>query len=199
MKTGFVYWHPAIYHYAMRFLYGKNFYARYKELLALLPDHANVIDVCSGDCYLNKFLTEKYINYVGLDVNPKFVRYALKRGINAKVFDIMDSQVPQAEYVIMQGSLYQFIPDHRKILEKLLRAAKKAVIIAEPIKNVAMNKDSFILLLARMATRVNGKYFPNRFTKKELLNLFNEYNADQIREIDGGRELIGIFARGNQQ
>lgn len=198
MKTGFIYWHPMIYHNIMHILYGDGFYSRYEAILDMLPEGANVIDVCCGDCYIAKFLARKNINYIGMDLNPRFIEHALRRGIKARLFNIKDSIVPRSEYIIMQGSLYQFMPSHRLIIDKLISAADKAVIISEPITNVASCKNSMTTYLAMLATRVNGNNFFSRFTKDELLDLFKEYNVSLIREIKGGKDLIGLFKKGNE-
>lgn len=193
MKTGFIYWHPIIYHSLMHMLYGRNIRARYEAIASLLPDGICVVDVCSGDCYITTFLTGKRIDYLGLDLNPRFIKYALKKGIKAELFDVRNSSIPQADYIIIHGSLYQFIPEHRLIIDRIFSSARKAVIISEPVRNVASCGSSVISFLADMATKVDGKSFLHRFSKEELLNLFNEYNVSKIKEIQGGRELIGLF------
>ena len=199
MKTGFTYWHPVIYRSIMHILYGSGFYSRYEAILDLLPEGADVIDVCCGDCYIDRFLAKKNINYLGLDLNSRFIEHALKKGIKARLFNIENSTVPRAEYIIMQGSLYQFMPRYRLIIDKLIFAADKAVIISEPITNVASCKNSMTAYLAMLATRVNGNNFFNRFTKEGLLDLFREYNVSLVREIKGGKDLIGLFKKGDKR
>lgn len=193
MKTGFMYWYPALYGSIVRCVYGKNFYSRYKVISDILPEHASVVDVCCGDCYISTFAKKKNIDYLGLDINPEFVKYALKRGINARVFNIKEDIVPRADYVIMQGSLYHFIPEHRPVIEKLFSSADKAVIISESAENIASSKNPIVSFFADLATSVDGKIFSHRFTKQELLYLFNMHNVSMVKEIQGGRDLVGVF------
>ena len=192
MKTGFMYWYPMLYGSIVRCVYGRNFYSRYKVISEILPERASVVDVCCGDCHLSAFV-KKNIDYLGLDINPKFVEYALKRGINARLFNIKEGIVPRADYVIMQGSLYHFIPEHRLIIEKLFSSADKAVIISESAENIASSKNPIVSFFADLATSVDGKIFPHRFAKQELLDLFNMYNVSLVKEIQGGRDLVGVF------
>lgn len=180
----------------MRVLYGKNFRSRYETVAAMIPEGASVIDVCCGDCYIYGFLKKKHVDYLGLDVQPGFVNHAVKKGIRAVTFDIKKTIPQPADYVLMQGSLYQFIPDHEDMMGRLFAAAKKAVIISEPVANIASCRNPLAKLLARLATRVGGNDFPDRFTKADLEKLFYGHGVGHIKEINGGRELIGVFNRG---
>lgn len=199
MRTGFMYWNPAFYRYIMHIIYGKYFYSRYKTVSDLLPNNVDVVDICCGDCYITKFLVEKKINYLGLDLNPKFINYNSGRGIMSKLFNLKTDTIPPADYIIMLGSLYQFIPNHRVVMDELISAANKAVIILEPIRNIAASDSPMIAFLANLATKVNGESMPYRFAKTELLELFSDYKARLIKEIEGGRELIGLFVKNNQR
>lgn len=195
MKTGFVYWHPMIYQFGMRLLYGKNFLSRYETISDLLPENVSVVDLCCGDCYMEKILRKKRIDYLGVDLNPAFIKHALKRGIKAQLIDIEQGEIPKGDYIIMQVSLYQFMPNHRALIDKMFASANKGVIISEPTRHVSSAKNPLVSLLGILATRVNSKDFPNRLTKIELLDLFNEYKVSSVKEINGGRDLIGLFIK----
>lgn len=197
MKTGFLYWHPLLYQSFMRILYGGDFHSRYEIISDLLPDHVSVVDICCGDCYISNFLKKKNIDYLGLDLNPKFVQHALKRGIKTRLFDVKNSTIPRADYIVMQGSLYQFAPNHRLILDRLFSAANKAVIISETVENIASYQNSILSFLGHLATKVNGEDFSHRFSKQEALDLFHEYNASLIKEVRYGKDLIGLFVKDN--
>jgi trans-aconitate methyltransferase len=160
-----------------------------------LPENVTVVDVCCGDCSLSSFLRKKNIDYLGIDLNHKFIKDAIKRGIKAKNFNVQDQLIPAADYIIIQDSLYQFIPHHRQMIEKLFSAAKVGVIISEPVLNVASSRNRLFVFLAKLTTKVDGHEFPYRFTKENLLDLFNEYKVGSIKEIKGGRDLIGVFIK----
>lgn len=196
MKNGLIYWHPVIYRNAVQFfLYGKDFYSRYETISKLLPDSVSVADICCGDCFIYEFLKKKNIDYLGLDLNPKFVKHALKKGIKAELFNIYNSNVPASDYVIMQGSLYQFMPNHRMVIDKMFFAARRGIIISEPVKHMASSPNQLKAFLSNMVTRVNGNSFPARFSKPELLGLFRDYNANKIEETKCHTDLIGLFVK----
>jgi hypothetical protein len=61
------------------------------------------------------------------------VRWARRRGIDARQFDITRSQPPRCDVAVIQASLYQFLPDARPVVEKLIEAAREKVIVSEPV------------------------------------------------------------------
>lgn len=95
----------------MRMLYGRNFRARYEALAAEIPPHAQVIDLCAGDAYLYRhYLRKKGVNYLGLELSPQFVAAGQAQGVALQEFNVWKDKIPAAEVVIMQASLYQFLP-----------------------------------------------------------------------------------------
>ena len=105
---------------AMRLLYSKGFGDRYKQIAMLIPNHSTVLEVCCGDCYLYKhYLSQKNIKYLGLDINPHFISSALKDGINILHHDQLSNKpIPEAQYIIIQASLYHFLPNEDIIFDK---------------------------------------------------------------------------------
>src|SRR5215472_2386614 len=100
------------YEVAMLALYRKNYGARYQAIADLIPPGASVLELCCGPGVLyRRYLCQKGIQYKGLDINPKFIRYLTKRGVAAELWDLRsDRALPRAEYVVMQASLYHFLP-----------------------------------------------------------------------------------------
>jgi trans-aconitate methyltransferase len=141
------YWHPKIYSLLMRISYGKGYIGRYTAIRDLIPNSSSVIDVCCGDCKIYSYLLNKDINYTGVDFNPYFVKEARRKGINARLFDINKEEIPRADYILMQASLYQFFPYQHEILEKLFKAASKSLILSEPIKNKTHSTSKIISFL----------------------------------------------------
>ncbi|MDM8554462.1 class I SAM-dependent methyltransferase [Desulfococcaceae bacterium HSG7] len=194
----FIYSNRLIYTLLMRLLYGRFFNARYQAISNITPQGADIVDVCSGDCrlYLN-FLREKKVKYLGLDYSPHFVKQAKKANVKAKLFNVWKRDIPPADFLIMQASLYQFIPHEKMILEKLLNASKKKVIVAEPIRNLSDSRSVLIARLSRTLTRSKsdcGVYTGKRFNKKKLIKLFHKFDEFQKSFlIPGGREIVGVF------
>ena len=182
----------------MRLLYGRFFKSRYQAISDIIPHGADVVDVCSGDCHLyQKFLREKEVNYLGLDYSPHFVKHVQKSGVNATVFDVWEGKVPPADFLIMQASLYQFIPYEKMIIEKLLDSSNKKVIVAEPIRNLSNSGFILISRLSHILTKQKsnpGVSTGNRFNYKKLLKLFRSFtDFENCFSIPGGREMIGVF------
>jgi hypothetical protein len=190
-----IYWHPRLYSAAMRWLYGKNYGARYADIAQLIPEGSRVIDVCMGDGRLyTDYLKDKRVSYLGLDINAAFVRHAQKRGIPAQVFDLNQEALPPSDYVVMQGSLYQFIPNEREIMAKLLAATRSTLIISEPVKNLSTSANPLVAWLARKASTTQSGKAEHRFHTVNLLSLFTDFcELKQVLPVAGERELAGIF------
>lgn len=191
---GFVYWHPLIYRAAMKAVYGDCFDRRYKLIADEIPDNSRVDDFCCGDAklYFN-YLRPKNIQYRGFDLNPVFVRWLKRRSIEAFTFDLKTDSVPPGQILVLQASLYQFIPNQRKILDKLFSSGHDKIIIAEPVANLSQSQNRFIRGLARWATEKEKNTSSKRFNREQVLDLFKQYSA--CRVIEAGRELIGVFER----
>ncbi len=103
--------------------------------------------------------------------------------------------LPHADYVIMQASLYHFLPDARSIVERMLEAANIQVIIAEPIRNLASSDNRLVALAAKYLTNPGSGAQPSRFTEASLDRLFEFYRERIERTflIPGGREKVFVL------
>ena len=172
-----VYWHPAIYHHTMKFLYGKHFETRYKAISELIPDHVSVTEVCAGDGYLfRNYLMKKHVKYLGLDVNSSFVRYGHKNNIPIMKHNIFTDDVPSSDYVIIHASLYQFMPNHEFVVRKLLAAAKNVLLISEPIRNLSSSQNPLISFIAKYSANPGKTHAVHRFNKDSLVNFFQQFD-----------------------
>jgi SAM-dependent methyltransferase len=133
-----VYWTGHGYNLTMRVLYGGD-YARVEAAVAArIADGASVVDVCCGTARLHReFLRARGCSYLGLDFNGDFVMHARRRGTDARWFDLERDPLPSADYVVICSSLYHFTNRADEIVTKLRRAARRAVIISEPVKNLS--------------------------------------------------------------
>jgi hypothetical protein len=194
-----IYSNEWLYHALMRVLYGRYFEARYRALAAEIPERASIVDLCAGDCYLyRKYLRTKLVRYVGLDLSPAFVRAAQKNGVQARVFDVWQDEIPRADLVVMQASLYQFLPHAEEIVAKMLAAARKKVIIAEPVRNLSSSRLSWLAKFSRLLTTPQNNEGPcsttARFDEMSLSEVFKSFPAFQRSFfIPGRREMVGIF------
>jgi SAM-dependent methyltransferase len=180
----------------IKFLYGKNYTDRFLEILKEMDDRdCTVLDVCSGDCALYKiaFKGNKKIQYKGIDINEVFIREARNKNIDVTFCDVMINEIPKADYVVLQGSLYQFHPNCEMILRKLFDSANKKLIISEPVRNLSSSSSSLISFFSRFSADPGDGHKTYRFNKVSLKQLFEKSFAGldiSVREIPGGRDLI---------
>jgi SAM-dependent methyltransferase len=199
MKTNLVYRSPFLYEMVMLGLYGRHYGARYRAVGALIPAGASVLDVCCGPGVLyHRHLREKGVRYTGLDANPGFVARVIQRGGQGEVRRVRgDEALPLADFVVMQGSLYQFLPDAAPIVEQMLRAARRQVIIAEPVRNLASSKVGWVAALARRSTNLGAADKTYRFTEQTLEAFFTPYRSQLVESflIPGGRDKVYVLGK----
>ena len=179
--------------------YGRRYGERYRAIADLIPAGASVLDVCCGPGILyQRYLREKPVSYTGLDINEKFVRNVIGHGAQGRVHDLCsDDALPEADYVVMQASLYHFLPDAGPIVSRMLAAARSALIIAEPIRNLSNSRLRPVSWFASTMTNPGNGTPPQRFTEETLADLFSrlELQETQTFLVSGGRERLYIFQR----
>lgn len=191
---GKLYSFPFIYTFAMRILFGKNYDIRYLSIARLIEPKNTVVDVCCGDCILHRYLKGKNVRYLGLDISPAFVNRALKNGISARLFDLREDEVQAADYVILQGSLYQF-KNPGMIVKKLYNASSKKLIISETIKTVSTHRLSKNPLIGAAVSLLVGTENKNalfRFEETSLKKLLAIYEPHYI---EAGKDLIAVIEK----
>lgn len=197
MSTSLIYKSAEIYELAMLLLYGRHYPSRYRAIAELISSGSSVLDLCCGPALLyQRYLRKKSVQYTGLDINPKFIDRLSKQGGWGKVWDLRkEDPLPSADYVIMQASLYHFLPDASAIVNRMLQAAKKQVIIAEPIRNLATSNSRLISLLGRLFTNPGSGEQHLRFDEASLAAFFSAYSSHIIRSytIAGGREKVYVL------
>lgn len=193
-----IYWSTTLYSFAIRILYNKNFKDRYRDLYSKIPTNCSIVELCMGDAYLYKnFLKDTCASYHGLDNNKNFVNHAHKCGINARQLDVNKLDFPSAEILLMQGSLYHFHPNEKELIATMIKASKKLVIIAEPIKNLSTSKWNWIARISQLFSNARHSDKAFRFNEESLRQLFIDFEELQsISFITGGREMIGVFKGG---
>lgn len=191
-----IYSHRWAYHWLMRGLYGRHFEDRYRAIAARIPTGAEVIDVCAGDAYLYlAHLRHKSVTYVAVDASPQLVAWARTRGVDARLIDVWNGDLPQGDSVIMQASLYQFLPHADRMVGKLLAAARWQVIIAEPVRNIADSANPVLALIGKRFTRPSGgQYAAQRFNRESFTALCDSFpELQNLSDLPGGREMLAVF------
>ncbi len=184
-----------VYNATMKLIYHKNFDARYEEISDLIPEGASVLDACCGDARLyTNFLKKKNVSYTGLDINRGFIKTACAAGVDARLTDVLISNnLPSADYVVLQSSLYQFIPRHDSVLRKLAAAARIALIIAEPVKNLGGSSNPILKWAGRAMNNPGTGTITHRFSHESIAEALKPYKIVKTQEICGGREMLFVI------
>lgn len=197
MATSLIYKSAEIYELAMLLLYGRHYPSRYRAIAELIPQGASVLDLCCGPALLyQRYLKAKSVEYTGLDLNAKFIDRLNRQGGCGKVWDLRnDEPLPAADYAIMQASLYHFLPDASEIVNRMLQAARKRVIIAEPIRNLATSKSRLLSVLGRLSTNPGSGEQHLRFDEASLAEFFSAYASRIVQSftIAGDREKVYVL------
>lgn len=178
-------------------LYGRHYFARYRVLADLIPPQTSVLDLCCGPGILyQRYLRHKDVTYTGLDINEQFIKRVNEMGTKGLVWDLRDDQaLPRADYVLMQASLYHFLPDPTRIAQQMLNAAVKRVIIAEPIRNLSAGNTALLRSLASRLTDPGTGQHQMRFTEQTLDSFFARFSSHKVETfvVPGGREKVYIL------
>ena len=197
MATSIIYKSTAIYELIMLALYGRHYPSRYRAIAELIPPGSNVLELCCGPSILfRRYLKPKRVQYTGIDLNEKFVRQVIRCGGTGLLMDLREDQpLPAADYVIMQGSLFHFLPDASRIINRISQAARKQVIIAEPVRNFASCRWRPLAWVAAHLTNPGVGPQSSRFTEESLNHLFSSYRPliSHVSLVAGGREMMFVL------
>jgi len=188
--VGLAYWHPVTYRFIEKVLYGRSYRRHYEALSREIGD-LSLLELCCGDCQIVDYL--KGTTYQGLDINPRFVDHARKRGLKVSLQDVMVSEIPEAQCILIHNSLYQFYPQHEKLIRRALESAQKKLIISEPVINLASSKNRIVSFIAKRVTRVGEDSSSKRFNWREMEEIFGKFHADKIEFL--GRNLMGVISK----
>jgi SAM-dependent methyltransferase len=197
LAESLVYRNTLLYESVMIGLYGCHYNARYRAIAALIAGGSSVLELCCGPGILHdRYLRAKGVDYTGLDINPRFIARVCRHGGRGIVRDLhADGPLPAADVVVMQASLYQFLPDASQVVRRMLAAAREQVIIAEPVRNLSSSRFGMLAALARRQADAGRGSRPLRFTGETLAAFFEGLGLRPRRRfpIPGGREVVYVF------
>jgi len=198
VSTSLIYRNRITYELLLRALYGRHYAARYRAIVQFIPDGAAVVDLCCGPATLyTRFLCENSVDYLGLDINSGFIARLNRAGGRGEVRNLhADTPLPEGDFVIMQASLYHFLPEPRPVIDRMLAAARSQVIITEPVRNMATSNNRVLAMLGRRLTNAGDGAQAHRFTEVRLDELFRDYGprVQQQSLIAGGREKLYVLS-----
>ncbi len=189
-----VYWHPKLYAFTMKKLYGTFYESRYSNLQKLIPDNCQLLEVCMGDLYFYEhYLKNKNIQYSCADVNPIFVNDAKQKNINSILIDILKDELPKSDYILIQGALYHGIPNQHDLIAKLLASANKQLIISECVKNVSNSSNGLVSALGAFMSKAKSGQSKIKFTNETLKESFSGFKNNIVKWIEPNDSMETII------
>jgi ubiquinone/menaquinone biosynthesis C-methylase UbiE len=180
------------------FFIGKQEKTVFADVASYIEPNASVLDLCAGDgSFYKHALSMKTSTYIGLEWNVHFVKRARRKGIDVRHADIRNASFPRADYVVMSGSLCHFHQELDLMINKMMRAARKGVIINEPIRNLSRSRLGIIRQAARLLSNPGGGNNAYRFTEQEFREAMRTYAPKDIRFAEGKKYLIAYFTHGD--
>jgi SAM-dependent methyltransferase len=182
----------------MRVLYGRYYAARDAAVAAHVPERASVLELCCGPARLyERELRGRTSSYVGIDANAGFVDRLRRRGVDARRADVETAELPRADVVVMQASLYHFLPQERAaaMVARMRAAALDRVIVAEPVRNLAQSRLGFVARLAAGGAATADGAQPQRFDAASLRALMERFGDAVVHAgpAPGGREHVYVL------
>jgi hypothetical protein len=94
--------------------------------------------------------------------------------------------------VIMQASLYQFHDLATTLLPRLWGAARRRLVVAEPMRNLAQSRSRLARAAARRLTRTPDGVHEFRYTEQTLLDLYRRCGVPVARvgRTPRGHEIV---------
>lgn len=181
----------------MRVLYGRYYGARDAAVATHVPDGASVLELCCGPgrLYRNE-LCGRVGSYIAIDSNAGFVDRLRLRGVDAHQADVATTDLPVADVVLMQASLYHFLPDAESMVRRMLSAARERVVISEPVRNLAQSRVAIVARLASAGAATAGGAQAKRFDDASLRQLMERFGETIVTSqlVPGGRERVYVLA-----
>lgn len=193
-----IYWHPWLYRKIMQLAYGKQFKTRYEILAQYVPDNCELLELCMGDaCFYQEYLKGKQVKYSCADINPVFVNAAKRKGLNASLIDISKDEIPASDFILMQAALYHFIPNEKQIIQKLLDACRKAVIISENIDNLSNDASPLKSWIGEQLSKAKSGQSKLKFTRESLKECFAGFShyISAWKESPDSKEIIIVLQK----
>jgi hypothetical protein len=184
---------------AMRVLYGRYYAARDAAVAAHIPDGASVLELCCGPArlYLRE-LRGRIGPYVALDASARFVDRLRRRGVDARRADVATAELPPADVVVMQASLYQFLPHADAIVRRMRAAAGMSVVVSEPVRNLASSRFGVVARLGAGGAATAAGAQAQRFDASSLHALMASFGDAVLfcGPVPGGREHVYVLSGG---
>lgn len=137
----FVYIHPRIYDFAIRFLYFDGM----RIVRDLIGKKKSVFEAACGYGRMQKYL-DPSCTYSGIDLNEKFIDFGRKRDLDIGLGNVLDSsRYRKSDVILLADILHHLtIKDIKKLLSIAVQFALEKVVIIEPVFVKIGSRDNFI-------------------------------------------------------
>jgi SAM-dependent methyltransferase len=137
----FVYIHPRVYGFAIRFLYLDGM----RIVKNLIGKKKSVFEAACGYGRMQKYL-DPSCTYSGIDLNEKFIEYGQKRNLDIRLGNVLDSsRYRKSDVILLSDILHHLtIKDIKKLLSIAVQFALEKVVIIEPVFVKIGSKNNFI-------------------------------------------------------
>lgn len=194
MRFGLVYRAAWIYDMVLWILYRGRPRDRFRHVAEEIPPGSSVLDLCAGTAMLYRELRKRAVQYMAMDINPILVNSLKRKGVHAVCADILKTDLPNADFVIMNSSLYHFWPNIEFIVRKMLASANKMVIILEPIQSTTHSRLFLLSCFAKWASMVDGVTPHFHFTPKTFRETMESIpGLVKIETLENGRDMLAVF------
>ncbi len=180
----------------MRLLYIGTYHERYEAVARRVPEGASVVEFCCGCGYLyEKFLAQKHVGYIGVDLLPRMLSRLRKLGVPVIAGDLLSMQTPAADICVMLGSLYHFHPKEGVLLGAMARSGR--AILLEPVKNHSFDGNPISRWLGQALSYIGDTSSSYRLTPDALDALLAEGGVEVIFDtlILGGKYRLVEFRK----
>ncbi len=189
-----IYWSAVGYDLVMDLAYRGENAESLRELADRIPAGASVLDLCSGTSRLFRdHLAAKGCEYQGLESNGHFVMAMRRRGIRVRQADLRSAELPTADYVVMASSLYHFIGRRHELVTRMQKAARREVLVLEPVVNLSGSSSGPIAALGRWLSSPGIGEHHERFDLGSFHRLADEAGATDFAVTRGGRQALAVF------
>jgi hypothetical protein len=178
----------------MRLLRGRDLESRYWSVADLIPTGASVVELCCGCGYLyEKFLRGRVSGYLGIDLLPSMLARLQRRGVPVRCANVLETEIPAADYIVMLGSLYHFREHASEVISRMARSGTG--IVLEPVHNLSQSRCALVKQLACAMSFIGGTSSDFRFDEESLAEAFRRADVTVLRRenVLGGSYVLHVF------
>ncbi len=173
------YYHPLAYDLAIRFLYFDGL----KLLKKLMGKNKSVFEAACGYGRMKQYM-DPSISYSGIDLNPQFIVFGQKRGLNISIGNALEPQNFQKADVVLLADILHHLPVHhmKTLFQNAAQTATEKIVIIEPsFVTLASKKNILSKALSKFMISMDHDGFNqiNRWlSRKEYNQLFQNLKED---------------------